>query len=71
MKELMDRAKLAYLGQLMGEEGSVMSAVAKRLGCSDANVRKMVIYLERKYGDTRGEGESGADESAEQAELDL
>lgn len=50
LSEVMDRAKLAYLGLLMEECDSHVPSVAKRLNCTDANVRKAVRHLVTKYG---------------------
>lgn len=61
LREVSDRAKMAWLGMLMEEEKSHVPSVAKRLGCTDANVRKAINYLVNKYGDdSRGQGEGSA-----------
>lgn len=50
LREVSDRAKMAYLGQLMEEEKSHIPSVARRMNCTEANVRKAIKYLVGKYG---------------------
>lgn len=50
LSEVADRAKVAWLGRLMEEEESHVPSVARRLGCTEANVRKSIKYLVGKYG---------------------
>ena len=61
IKEVMDRARMAYLGLLMEQEDSHVPSVARRLGCTEANVRKSIGSLVKNYGtDGRGEGQGKA-----------
>lgn len=49
MRVFLDRAKAEYLGALLTEHDGSTVAVADALGCSKANINKMLGLLHKKY----------------------
>lgn len=54
LREVSDRARMLYLGQLYSEEEQSPKRVAARLGCTVLNVHKATRYALNKFGDSEG-----------------